>query len=55
MGHAMPIPEKGYLFNDRNDQTQKDNFYFSGVDNGRLPLMFEALDSGIYAASLINR
>jgi len=55
MGHAMPIPEKGYLFNDRNDQTKKDNFYFSGVDNGRLPLMFEALDSGIYAANLINR
>ena len=54
MGHAMPVPEKGYLFNDRNLQTQKENFYFAGVDNGRLPLIFEAMDSGIYAANLIN-
>ncbi|MFT6746600.1 MAG: hypothetical protein ACJAZ2_000941 [Glaciecola sp.] len=54
MGHAMPVPEKGYLFNDRNLQTHKDNFYFAGVDNGRLPLMFEALDSGIDAANYIN-
>lgn len=54
MGHAMAIPEQGYLFNDRNFQTQKDNFYFAGVDNGRLPLMFEAMDSGIFAANLIN-
>jgi hypothetical protein len=55
MGHAMPIAEKGYLFNDRNDKTQKENFYFAGVDNGRLPLMFEAMDSGIFAANLINK
>lgn len=54
MGHAMPVPGKGYLFNDRNEQTKKDNFFFAGVDNGRLPLMFEALDSGILAANLIN-
>lgn len=54
MGHAMPVPKKGYLFNDRNEQTKKDNFLFAGVDNGRLPLMFEALDSGILAANLIN-
>ena len=54
MGHAMPLPVKGYLFNDRNEQTKKDNFLFAGVDNGRLPLMFEALDSGILAANLIN-
>ena len=50
----MPVPKKGYLFNDRNEQTKKDNFLFAGVDNGRLPLMFEALDSGILAANLIN-
>ncbi len=51
MGHAMPIPQKDYLFNDRNLQTHKDNFFFAGVDNGRLPLMFEAMDSGISAAN----
>ncbi|MBL4862302.1 MAG: FAD-dependent oxidoreductase [Crocinitomicaceae bacterium] len=50
MGHAMPIPGKGYLFNDGNDVTRQENFFFAGVDNGRLPLMFEAMDSGIFAA-----
>lgn len=54
MGHAMPVPTKGYLFNDRNKKTKNQNFFFAGVDNGRLPLMFEALDSGIFAANLIN-
>lgn len=54
MGHAMPIPTKGYLFKDRNSQTKHENFFFAGTDNGRLPLMFEALDSGIFAANLIN-
>lgn len=55
MGHAMPIPTKGYLFNDRNEQTKNENFFFAGTDNGRLPLMLEALDSGIFAANLINQ
>ena len=53
MGHAMPIPQTNYLFNDRNVKTQKDNFFFAGTDNGRLPLMFEAMDSGILAANYI--
>ncbi len=46
MGHAMPIPKPGYLFNDVNDHPQA-KIKFAGVDNGRLPLLFEALDSGI--------
>lgn len=49
MGHAMPIPQPGYLFNDKNALWDKKNFAFAGVDNSRLPLLFEALDSGIYA------
>ena len=54
MGHAMPIPVKNYLLNDANEVSKKEGFIFAGVDNGRLPLMFEAMDSGIYAGSLIN-
>ena len=47
MGHAMPIPTPHYLFKTYADT---DNFKFSGVDTGRLPLLFEAIDSGIVAA-----
>lgn len=49
MGHAMPIPHPGYLFNDRNQNRIHKNMVFAGVDNGRLPLLFEAVDSGIQA------
>ena len=49
MGHAMPIPQPGYLFKDKNESWGMPNFAFAGVDNGRLPLFFEALDSGICA------
>ena len=49
MGHAMPIPIPGYLFVDANDFKSNANLTFAGVDNGRLPLLFEALDSGIVA------
>ena len=49
MGHAMPIPIPGYLFVDANDFRSNPNLMFAGVDNGRLPLLFEALDSGIVA------
>ena len=44
MGHAMPIPEPGYLFQERNPST---NLSYAGVDTGRLPLLFDALDSGL--------
>jgi hypothetical protein len=53
MGHAMPIPAPGYLFNDRNENRMFKNLVYAGVDNGRLPLLFEAIDSGIKAAELI--
>lgn len=49
MGHAMPIPGPGYLFNDKNAKRKHKNLTFAGVDNGRLPLLFEAVDSGLEA------
>jgi len=49
MGHAMPIPKPGYLFNDANVYRSNPNLVYAGVDNGRLPLLFEAMDSGIMA------
>lgn len=52
MGHAMPIPVKGYLFQDANQLSNAEMIY-AGVDNYRLPLLYEALDSGIQAAELI--
>jgi len=54
MGHAMPIPVPGYLFNDRNQYRNEQNLVYAGVDNGRLPLLFEAIDSGIVAAELVR-
>ncbi len=53
MGHAMPIPKPGHLFRDANDFRSNKNLVYAGVDNGRLPLLFEALDSGIIACSLV--
>ena len=44
MGHAMPIPYPGYLFQERSNPA---GISFAGVDDGRLPLLFEALDSGL--------
>ena len=52
MGHAMPIPKPGYLFSDANENRSNPNISYAGVDNGRLPLLFEAIDSGICAAKL---
>ena len=49
MGHAMPIPKPGYLFHDANTVCNNPNLVYAGVDNGRLPLLFEAIDSGIMA------
>ena len=52
LGHAMPIPKPGYLTKERT--LFKDKLAFAGVDTGRLPLMFDALDSGIQAAKTIS-
>jgi len=55
MGHAMPIPTVDYLFNEANDKRYYKNITFAGVDNGRLPLLFEAVDSGIMAVKHLER
>ena len=49
MGHAMPIPTPGYLFNDKNQYRSNKNIVYAGVDNTRLPLFYEAVDSGLEA------
>jgi len=52
MGHAIPLPKPGYLFQDVNASDEAKMIY-AGVDTNRLPLLYEALDSGIQAASLV--
>lgn len=52
MGHAMSIPTPGFLFNDANDKNA--DLIYAGVDNGRLPLLFEAVDSGLMAAMTLS-
>ena len=47
MGHAIPIPQPGYLLRDAN--SKKPKLRYAGVDNGRLPLLIEAIDSGLVA------
>jgi protoporphyrinogen oxidase len=54
MGHAMPIPQPGYLFKDANANRSNPNLVYAGVDNGRLPLLFEAMDSGIMAVKEVG-
>ena len=54
MGHAMPIPYPGYLFDDKNQYRSEKDLVYAGVDNSRLPLLFEAMDSGIQAAQLLS-
>lgn len=54
MGHAMPIPKPGYLFDDKNQYRDSNKFAFAGVDNSRLPLFYEAVDSGIQAAIIVQ-
>lgn len=54
MGHAMPIPRTGFLLNDVNKQTKNKNITYAGVDTGRLPLFFEAMDSGIQAVNELD-
>ena len=53
LGHAIPVPTVGYLFNDKNEKRNNPNLVYAGVDNSRLPLFFEAMDSGIRAAQLV--
>lgn len=48
MGHAMPIPKPGYL-SFKDVPSHSSNIIFAGVDTGRLPLFYEACDSGIQA------
>lgn len=54
LGHAMPIPKPNYLtFSDVPNFS--DHIIFAGVDTGRLPLFYEACDSGLQAATqLLN-
>jgi protoporphyrinogen oxidase len=51
MGHAMPIAKPGYLFDDKNQYRSEQHLVYAGVDNARLPVLFEALDSGIAAVA----
>ena len=51
MGHAMPIPSPNYITKERT--LVKDGLAFAGVDSGRFPLMFDAMDSGIQAAKAL--
>ena len=55
LGHAMPIPKTHYLFDDKNQRRSEQNLVYAGVDNSRLPLLFEALDSGIQAVRELDR
>ena len=54
LGHAMPVPKPHYLFRDKNPHRSEPNLVYAGVDNSRLPLLFEALDSGIQAVKELD-
>jgi len=54
MGHAMPIPKPGYLLKDANADRSNLNLVYAGIDAGRLPLLFEAMDSGIMAVKALK-
>lgn len=53
MGHAMTVPTVNYLLNDKNLLRSEANLMYAGVDNARLPILFEAIDSGIQAARFL--
>ncbi len=55
MGHAMPIPAPNYLLRDFNKEAAITGIAFAGVDGGRLPLFFEAADSGLQAAKILQQ
>ena len=52
-GHAMPIPVPNYCQKEPLLSTHP-NIAYAGVDTGRLPLFFEALDSGIQAVKVLD-
>lgn len=54
MGHAMPIPVPNFLLKDPNRTAIETGIAYAGVDSGRLPLFFEAADSGLMAARLLQ-
>ncbi len=53
LGHAMPTPVPESLFIEPNKNRPSPRIVFAGVDTGRLPLVSEALDSGIVAAKAL--
>ncbi|MCP4520234.1 MAG: FAD-dependent oxidoreductase [Cytophagales bacterium] len=54
IGHAMAIPKPYFLLNDQNQHRSHENLVYAGVDNGRIPIFPEAVDSGILASNLIH-
>ncbi len=54
MGHAMPIPRPDYLLQDKNLHRSHADLVYAGVDNARLPLMLEAMDSGLSAVKALG-
>ncbi|MCR9250143.1 MAG: FAD-dependent oxidoreductase [bacterium] len=54
MGHAMAIPKPGHLFRNVNIETAKNKIAFAGVDNARLPILMEAVDSGLEAVRVMQ-
>ncbi len=54
LGHTMPSPLPGTLFHDPNAQRHCARIVYAGVDTGRLPLLIDAVDSGLQAAALLG-
>ncbi|MFK7798938.1 MAG: NAD(P)-binding protein [Aureispira sp.] len=54
MGHAMPIPQPHFLLQQPNANAAQTGIAYAGVDAGRLPLFFEAADSGLQAARAVQ-
>jgi len=54
LGHAMPVPVPGSLFFDPNARRRHRRVVYAGVDTGRLPLLAEAIDSGLEAARTLK-
>ncbi|MDX2305733.1 MAG: FAD/NAD(P)-binding protein [Microscillaceae bacterium] len=55
MGHAMPVPGINYLLNDKNKHRSVPHLVYAGVDNSRLPLFLEAVDSGLEAVRVLKQ
>lgn len=54
MGHAMPIPHPHFLLQNPNQNALNTGIAYAGVDSGRLPLFFEAADSGLQAVKALQ-